>query len=194
LSELRIIVGLGNPGKEYEYTRHNFGFLVIDQLAAQYQLKFSRRAVLNSYTAEGLLEDVECLLVKPLTYMNNSGSVVRQVLNKKGAEASRLLVVCDDFHLDFGKMRIREKGSDGGHNGLTSVIQHLQTQNFSRLRLGIGSPKPSEDVVDYVLGSFSSKEKREMDPFIQQAARCCACWAVEGISKTMSQFNKRKEG
>jgi len=194
LSELRIIVGLGNPGKEYEYTRHNFGFLVIDQLAAQYQLKFSRRAVLNSYTAEGLLEDVECLLVKPLTYMNNSGSVVRQVLNKKGAEASRLLVVCDDFHLDFGQMRIREKGSDGGHNGLTSVIQHLQTQNFSRLRLGIGSPKPSEDVVDYVLGSFSSKEKREMDPFIQQAARCCACWAVEGISKTMSQFNKRKEG
>lgn len=194
MSELRIIVGLGNPGKEYEYTRHNFGFLVIDQLAAQYQLKFSRRAVLNSYTAEGLLEDVECLLVKPLTYMNNSGSVVRQVLNKKGAEASRLLVVCDDFHLDFGQMRIREKGSDGGHNGLTSVIQHLQTQNFSRLRLGIGSPKPSEDVVDYVLGSFSSKEKREMDPFIQQAARCCACWAVEGISKTMSQFNKRKEG
>ncbi|HBO97295.1 MAG TPA: aminoacyl-tRNA hydrolase, partial [Candidatus Omnitrophica bacterium] len=140
MSQARLIVGLGNPGRDYEYTRHNLGFLVVEHLAQKNNLRFRKSSFTNGLTAEGKVagNDLCCLL--PSTYMNNSGAAVKQAVLNKGLDQTDILIVCDDFHLDFGEIRIRSKGGDGGHNGLTSAIEHLGTQAFARVRLGIGSP------------------------------------------------------
>ncbi len=123
--------------------------------------------------------------------MNNSGVAVKQAVVQKKINLESVLVACDDVHLDFGQVRIRTRGSDGGHNGLTSLIQKLATKDFTRLRLGVGSPKRKEDLVDYVLDDFSKKERKELDLFIQKAADCCTAWLTQGAHKAMDQFNKR---
>lgn len=130
-----------------------------------------------------------CLL--PSTYMNNSGVAVKQAVLKKGVDYAGVLIVFDDFHLGFGKIRIRREGSDGGHNGLTSVIEHLGTQAFPRLRLGIGLPVKVEESVDYVLGKWTAAEEKQLDEFIDRAVECCCVWLQEGIHKAMDQFNGR---
>lgn len=191
MAELRLIVGLGNPGREYEYSRHNLGYLVVGRLAEAYKLKFSRSSAMNSLTAAGNIEGIPCRVLKPLTFMNNSGVAVKQAMVKKAIEPENILVVCDDVNLGFGRMRIRAKGSDGGHNGLASVIQKLTTKNFSRLRLGVGNPKVKEDLVDYVLGDFNRREKKELESLVPQAVDCCVLWLKGGVHKAMDQFNKR---
>ena len=130
MSESRLIVGLGNPGGDYEYTRHNLGFLVVRRLAERFKLKLAPSSLTNGATAEGMFEDKAICLLMPLTFMNNSGVAVRQVMTKKNVLPENMLVVCDDFHLDFEQIRLRAKGSDGGHNGLSSIIQHLGTDQL----------------------------------------------------------------
>lgn len=191
MSELRLIVGLGNPGRDYEYTRHNLGFLAIRNLAEKLKLKFALSSLTNGLTAEGTFEDEAICLLMPLTYMNNSGGVVQQVMAKKDLLPEDVLVICDDFHLDFQQIRLRAKGSDGGHNGLSSVIQRLNTEQFARLRMGIGRPAGKKDTIDYVLEEFKKKEKEQLDSFVDETASCCLTWLREGISVAMDRYNKR---
>lgn len=192
MTDLRLIVGLGNPGKDYEYTRHNLGFLVAEKLAARYQLKFKSSSWCKGLSAEGLIEDKECCLFLPLTYMNNSGTAVKETVIRKKVPFNNTLVVADDFNLDFGQLRLRSKGSAGGHNGLKSVIQHLGSDDFARLRLGVGSPPHKKEIVDFVLEKFSPQEKKKLDAFIQDAVECCVAWVNGNADQVMSQFNRKK--
>ena len=191
---MRLIVGLGNPGKDYEYTRHNLGFLVVRQLAEKLKLKFTLSSLTNGMTAEGMFEEGDICLLAPLTYMNNSGVAISQLMSKKDLSPGDILVVCDDFHLDFEQIRLRAKGTDGGHNGLSSIIQHLGTEQFARLRMGIGYPPGKKDTVDYVLEEFKKKEKNCLDNFVDEAVSCCLMWLKEGIDAAMDQHNRRKNG
>ena len=193
MTDVSLIVGLGNPGKDYEYTRHNFGFLVVARLAEQYKLKVSSSSLCKGLTAGGMIQDKTCCLLFPLTYMNNSGIAVRDVVAKKEISLSNILVVVDDFSLDFGQLRLRPSGSDGGHNGLDSVIAQLNSKDFSRLRLGIGPVPNKKDAVDFVLQEFTSAEKKKLDDFIQEAVDCCVAWITGNSDQVMSQFNRKKD-
>jgi PTH1 family peptidyl-tRNA hydrolase len=189
LAEIRLIGGLGNPGADYEYTRHNLGFLLVRRLAEKLKLKFVLSSLTNGLTAEGTFEDKTICLLMPLTYMNRSGVAVGQVMTKRKLSSEDVLIVCDDFNLDFGQIRLRGKGSDGGHNGLSSVIEHLGTEQFARLRMGIGRPAGKKDTVDYVLEQFKKKEKECLDRFLDEAVSCCLVWLREGVDAAMGQYN-----
>ena len=191
MSEIRLIVGLGNPGRDYEDTRHNLGFLAVRRLAEKIKFKFALSSLTNGLTAKGTYEDrVLCLLI-PMTYMNNSGVAVQQVMTKKELSPEEVLIVCDDFHLDFQRIRLRSKGSEGGHNGLKSVIQHLGTDQFARLRMGIGRPADKKDTINYVLEEFKKTEKTHLDAFIDEAVCCCLLCVKEGINAAMDQYNRK---
>ncbi len=192
MSESRLIVGLGNPGGDYEYTRHNLGFLAVQRLAQKLQFKFALSSLTKGVMAEGIFEGQEICLLMPMTFMNNSGAAICQTMTKKEFIAEDVLVICDDFNLDFEQIRLRAKGSDGGHNGLNSVIQHLGTEEFARLRMGVGYPPGKKQTVDYVLEEFTKKEKDCLDIFVDEAASCCLMWLREGIDVAMEQYNKRK--
>ncbi len=187
----RLIIGIGNPGKEYSQTRHNLGYLVLDKLIGQNTLKFGKEPGVEGLVAYGKIGSQQCRFLKPTTYVNHSGIAVRQMCAKFDIAAADLLVVCDDLSLDFGQIRIRARGTSGGHNGLRSVIHELGTKEFARLRLGIGGADSKEATVDYVLSGFTSKEKKELNEFVQQAALGCTSWLSEGVAKAMDQFNKR---
>jgi PTH1 family peptidyl-tRNA hydrolase len=191
LAEKRLIVGLGNPGTRYRYTRHNLGFLVVEKLAEKIGLKLSLSSFTNGITAEGSINETDIILLMPLTYMNNSGVAVGHVANREEIASEDLLVICDDLNLPFGQIRLRGKGSDGGHNGLSSLIQKLATEKFSRLRMGIGESKGME-TVDYVLEEFDRAEKKQLDGFIDQAADCCQMWLGQGLDRAMEQFNRKQ--
>lgn len=193
MSESRLIVGLGNPGKNYEYTRHNLGFLVVRRVAEGQGIRFQTSSFTNALMAQGHLDQKKFWCLLPLTYMNRSGMAVRQTVEKKALDLEDVLVVCDDLHLDFGQLRIRSRGSDGGHNGLNSVSQHLENQGFGRLRLGIGSPDRGADTAEYVLTEFGREERKKLDDFVERATECCLVWLKEGMSKAMDQFNNRRE-
>lgn len=190
---MRLIVGLGNPGRDYEYTRHNLGFLVVRSLAAKHHLKIIPSSECQGLTAEGPIRQHMCCLFFPGAFMNKSGVPVKQMMTGKGIDLEEILVVCDDMNLDFGQLRLRRRGSDSGHNGLSSVIYHLGSEDFARLRIGIGSPKSKEDMVDFVLEEFSQKERKQLDGLITEAADCCVAWLTQDLEQAMSQFNKRKE-
>ena len=189
----QLIVGLGNPGRDYELTRHNFGFLVVQKIAKDNHLKFSKSNIAEGLVAQGPIDGRDVYLLLPTTFVNNSGQAVKAFITKKDISLSDLLIICDDVNLDFGQLRLRAKGTDGGHNGLKSVIGHLHTKEFARLRLGVGSPERKEGMVDFVLSAFSSQEKKELDSIVSSSVDCCRMWLVEGVAKTMSHFNKRKE-
>ncbi|MBI5020891.1 MAG: aminoacyl-tRNA hydrolase [Ignavibacteriales bacterium] len=166
-----IIVGLGNYGSEYENTRHNIGFEVIDSIAEYLHLTF-KRAKSRYLTTHTSIAGRDIRLVKPLTYMNNSGLAVQEVLHKYEASIEDLLIIVDDFYLPLGRIRFRKRGSDGGHNGLASIIYTLGTEQFSRLRCGIGSesmPKQNEPKSDFVLSTFSDFEKDKTKQMILAA-------------------------
>ncbi len=183
---MKIVVGLGNPGRQYAETRHNIGWMVVDRLADRAgwgggKERDAARVVWGRY--RGL--DVE--LVKPLTFMNESGLAVRKVLARERAQLEDLLVVCDDFALPFGRLRLREAGSAGGHNGLRSIIGELGNQRFARLRVGIG--EPSRDAVDHVLNRFSGPERRDLDVLLDAAADAVEDWAREGANRAATRWN-----
>ncbi len=187
-----IIAGLGNPKKEYENTRHNVGFEVIDALADRYGIPVidkKHRALLG----KGVIEGQKVLLAKPLTYMNLSGESLREILDYyKEDPQTRLLVVCDDISLDVGQLRIRKKGSAGGHNGLKNIIANLGTQDFMRLRVGVGEKPAGYDLADYVLGHFPAAERRVMDESIKLAAEAAAAVLTEGPDEAMNRYNQKR--
>lgn len=193
LSETKLIVGLGNPGRQYEGTRHNLGFIVVKKLAVDYQLKFGLSSFSNGVTVDGEIDGINVCLLLPLTYMNKSGVAVRQVVDHKELDLDNVLVVCDDMNLDFEQIRLRPSGSHGGNNGLKSIEQQMQTKDFARLRLGIGKPRHQREDVDYVLSRFSQEEQKNLEDFADRATQCCVVWLKDGIAKAMDQFNKRKE-
>ena len=184
-----LIVGLGNPGEKYENTRHNVGFQVVDELAERQnapvqKLKF--KALTNLLTISG----ERVLVMKPVTYMNLSGEAVRPAADFYKIPPERILVISDDTALDPGKLRIRIKGSAGGHNGLKNIIQHLGTDQFPRVRVGVGQkPHPDYDLADWVLGKFQGGDKKVMDEAVKRAADAVECILKEGADRAMNRFN-----
>lgn len=184
---MKIIVGLGNPGPKYAGTRHNVGFDAIDYLAKAPGYAAARERF-EALTAEGKEGDETVLLLKPLTFMNLSGRSVRAALDFYKLPVEAVLIVCDDFNLPLGKLRIRAKGSHGGQNGLRSIQEHLGTDAYSRLRIGVGQPGPG-DAVDHVLSRFKSGERPAVDEAIAAAAQAALLWVKSGTDAAMNKFN-----
>lgn len=157
------------------------------------KVKYSLSSLTNGLVAESVVDGQTCHLLMPLTYMNHSGTAVQQMLEKKKIELPDLLIIADDFNLPFGQIRLRPKGTDGGHHGLSSVIEQLKTDSFSRLRMGIGRLKQAGDATDYVLGEFAKTERAQLSQFLDRAAAGSLIWFKEGINKAMEQFNTRKK-
>ncbi len=187
-----MIIGLGNPDEKYRYTRHNWGYLVVEELANQWHAKFRNDSSSWGLVAKSEHDGVICYLLLPLTYMNLSGAAIAALTNKKNIALEHILVVCDDLDLPFGQIRLRAQGSAGGHNGLKSVIEKLGSQEFARLRGGIGRPNDRQGTVDFVLDLFSGQEKKELPQIFKTAVECCQVWMTQGVNEAMSQFNKRK--
>lgn len=184
-----LVVGLGNPGEQYEWTRHNAGFMVIDELARRTG-QTVRMKECQALTTRAHIAGVETLLVKPQTFMNLSGVAVAQLKTKyEVAEAANILVITDDFALPFGKLRVRPSGSAGGHNGLKSLIAKLNTQAFPRLRLGIAPDHPLTNSADFVLSEFSRKEREPLATMVEQAADAVEVLLTKGIAEAMNRYN-----
>ena len=181
-----IIVGLGNPGRKYKLTRHNIGFIVIDQLLTKYNLSLKKNKLYSSVFTKIDCKDV--LIIKPLTYMNLSGNALTSIFQNISIDISQLLIICDDINLPFGTIRFRSKGSDGGQKGLRSIIASISTQEFSRMRIGIGNK--FDDIVDYVLSSFSKDEKEDLNFLINKAVEAVECFINNNMEITMSRFNR----
>ncbi|MGI6787354.1 MAG: aminoacyl-tRNA hydrolase [Acholeplasmataceae bacterium] len=156
---MKLIIGLGNPGLKYKKTRHNLGFMVVDELARQLKLKFKYNHTFKSEIIETLINNEKVIIVKPFTYMNLSGAAVSKIINYYKIDFDDMIVIVDDLALDVGKLRLREFGSDGGHNGLKNIDTHLSNAKYKRIRIGIGENKLPE-VNDYVLGTFSKAEEK----------------------------------
>jgi PTH1 family peptidyl-tRNA hydrolase len=184
---VKVVVGLGNPGSRYAGTRHNVGWLVLDRLAERAGWAGRGRQRDASTILMGRHRGLDLTLVKPLTWMNDSGTAVRKVLAREHAPLADLLVVADDFALPFGKLRFRESGSHGGHNGLRSIIEELGTEKFSRLRVGIGDPV--RDARDHVLSRFEPDEVQRLDELLDAATDGIEAWAADGTSKAANRFN-----
>ena len=184
---MKIVVGLGNPGSQYTKTRHNAGWMVLDRVADRAGWAGRGRTRDASSVVQGRFRGLDLVLVKPLTYMNDSGLAVRKVLAREHAPLVDLLVVADDFALPFGKLRFREGGGPGGHNGLRSIIDELSSEAFSRLRVGIGDP--DHGAFDHVLSAFEPAELPRLDEFLEAAADAVETWAREGTSKAANRFN-----
>ena len=188
-----IIAGLGNPGREYENTRHNIGFHVIDEIAKKYQITMLERKH-KAIVGKGYIDGEKVVLVKPLTYMNLSGESIREFINYyKMDPETELIVIYDDIDLEPGQIRIRKKGSAGGHNGMKSIISQIGTQNFYRIKVGVGAKPAGWDLADYVLGRFSTKEREEVDRAIEEAADAVEVILTEGIDAAMNKYNAKKK-
>lgn len=185
---MKIVVGLGNPGGQYLETRHNIGWMVLDRLADRAGSGGRGRERDASRVVQIRLRGLDLVLAKPLTYMNDSGIAVRKLLVRERAQPQQeLLIVVDDFALSFGRLRFREGGSHGGHNGLRSIVAELGTEKFPRLRVGIG--EPGRDAIDHVLSRFSPAERDRLDELLEAAADAVESWAREGTSRASNRFN-----
>ena len=185
-----LIVGLGNPGKQYEKTRHNIGFDFIDALADKYNISVLE-AKHKALIGKGVIEGQKVILVKPMTYMNLSGESIRQVLDfYKMDEEEELIVVYDDISLAPGGLRIRKKGSAGGHNGIKNIIQHLGHDKFLRIKVGVGEKPKDWDLVDYVLGRFTTDERKLVDEAIEVAVEATKLMMTLGADEAMNRCNR----
>jgi PTH1 family peptidyl-tRNA hydrolase len=183
-----LIVGLGNPGKEYDKTRHNVGYDVVDRLAGTNSIKVDR-IKFKALTGEGTIAGKRVMLMKPLTYMNNSGIALREAMEYYKLSVEDLMVIVDDIDIEFGTTRIRKKGSAGSHNGMKSIIYHLKRDDFTRIKLGIGKKPPEWDLADFVLSRFSTDERREVDKMVIKAAEAVEAILKDGIDAAMNSFN-----
>ncbi|EST51748.1 peptidyl-tRNA hydrolase [Brevibacillus panacihumi W25] len=188
---MKVVIGLGNPGKKYEDTRHNAGFMAIDKISENWGIPVSSNKF-RALIGEGRAQGEKVLLVKPQTYMNLSGESIAEILRFYKLTPDDLVVIFDDLDLPTGQLRLREKGSAGGHNGIKSMIQHLGTQEFKRIKVGIGRPEPGRSVSDYVLQSFPSGERKEIDEAVSRAADAADMWVREPFLKVMNHFNALK--
>ncbi len=180
-------MGLGNPGSKYQNTRHNIGWMVLDRLADRHGAAGKAKTKDAAATARGRLGDDELILVKPLTYMNDSGRAMRKVLARERAPMGDVLVVVDDMDLPFGKLRMKARGSAGGHNGLRSIIGEMGTESFARLRVGIGAP--TGGAVSHVLGDFEHAEQQHLEVILDAAADAVELWATRGPEVTANKWN-----
>ena len=181
-----LIVGLGNPGKEYEQTRHNIGFDVIDYMANKYNIDVNREKF-KGICGEGFIENKKVILLKPLTYMNLSGESIRELANFYKLEEDEIIVVYDDISLDIGRLRIREKGSAGGHNGIKSIIQNLGGDKFPRVKVGVGQPK--DNLVNHVLGKFSKEDREHIEKVIPVVSDAIVEIVKNDAKESMNKFN-----
>lgn len=188
-NHMYVVVGLGNPGRQYENTRHNIGFDVVDAIAAKAGITISNREG-KALTGKGIFGGQKVLLVKPQTFMNLSGESVRAIIDYyKIDEIEELIVVSDDISLDVGKIRIRKKGSAGGHNGLKNIILHLGHDNFKRVKMGVGEKPSGYDLADYVLGHFSKEDREKLEDSTDRAVKAIEMMIAEGADKAMNCFN-----
>ena len=187
---MRLIAGLGNPGYEYHQTPHNLGFMAVDHLAHECGLELAHHEA-QALTASTRLEGLEVLLAKPQTYMNLSGMAVARLVAKYGLEVSDLIVLVDDAALPLGSLRIRPRGSAGGHKGLKSIIGALDSGNFVRVRMGVSPEQPIEDMVSYVLGRFREADLESVAEMLDQACEAVHVILREGSQKAMNRFNRR---
>jgi PTH1 family peptidyl-tRNA hydrolase len=181
-----IIAGLGNPGKKYENTRHNIGFITLDYLAERHDIKINKIKH-KALVGEGRIAGQKVLLVEPQTYMNLSGESLREVMDYYKVDIEDMIVIYDDIDLEAGAVRIRKKGGPGTHNGMRSIVQHLGT-DFPRIRMGIGKDRRG-DLVDFVLGGFTKEDKEVLEPAIERAALAIEMYISEGIEKAMNKYN-----
>ena len=187
-----IIAGLGNPGREYENTRHNIGFCVIDAIAGKYQISMLERKH-KAVIGKGYIDGQKVVLVKPLTYMNLSGESIREVIDYYKVDVTtQLIVISDDISLDVGQLRIRKKGSAGGHNGLKNIIQHLGHENFMRIRMGVSDKPQGYDLKDYVLGHFTDKEKKLLEETSGNAVEAVRMILQGDVDGAMNRYNTKK--
>ncbi len=192
---MHCIIGLGNPGKRYDGTRHNIGFEILDSIAHRHRARFESGKG-DYLIARMSMGELPVVLIKPLTYMNESGSAVADVVERFGLSLENLIVVCDDFQLPLGQLRIRSNGSDGGHNGLYSIIYHLQSDQFPRLRCGIASsftPKEKTLMAAYVLEPFRRDELPDVQAMIERGSNACLTVVEEGLIPAMNQYNSKPE-
>lgn len=186
---MKLLVGLGNPGIKYAETRHNVGFRVIDRLADKLGTGVNR-PFFRALTGQAVISGEKVILAKPQTFMNASGQAVAPLLNWYKLSPADLLVVYDDLDLLPGAMRIRPKGGTGGHRGMASIVEHLGSNEFPRLRIGIGKPGPNEgDTISWVLGKFSPGDREELERVITRAVDALQCFVAEGINQAMNKYN-----
>jgi PTH1 family peptidyl-tRNA hydrolase len=191
LDEIYVVAGLGNPGYRYKNTRHSVGFMVIDALAEKVGVnirknkKLKHKAIINEVN----IDEKKILLVKPQTYMNASGESIKDIVENYKVPLNNLIILYDDADLPLGKIRIRRSGSAGTHNGMKSVIYHLQAEDFPRIRIGIGKPPPDMDIIDYVLGKFTMDETDVIHESILKAAEAAITIVKEGVDEAMAKFN-----
>jgi PTH1 family peptidyl-tRNA hydrolase len=204
---MKLIVGLGNPGFIYRHCRHNIGFLAVKTLAKLYKIPLKKNRQTFSISGKGKIDGQDLILAMPVTFMNLSGVAVANLLKKyriglprpfykgkdtlgeKGRGLDNLLIICDDIDLEFGRLKIKPSGSSGGHRGLKSIIDAIRSQEFSRLRMGIGRPLKSIKAAEYVLSAFNRKEKTRLREILEAAGSCCRSWLRKDITETMNIFN-----
>ena len=185
-----LVLGLGNPGPEYAWTRHNLGFMVLDELSSRHRIPVRERTRL-ALTGTGPLLGHPAVLAKPRTYMNLSGQAAQSLASRFQIQPSRLLVLVDDFTIPLGRVRVRREGGTGGHNGLASLLECLGTRSFPRIRLGIGPRPPDRDPADFVLEEFHEDETEAVRDLVLRGADAVESWFEEGIEATMNRFNGR---
>lgn len=183
-----LIVGLGNPEANYDNTRHNMGFHVINQLAKEYDLEVTRKKFQSEYES-AVIEGEKVILVKPQTFMNASGEAVIEFVNFYKIEPNHILVIYDDMDIEIGKIRIRKSGSPGTHNGIKSVTHFLNQENFPRIRVGIGKPQTQEDLIEYVIGAIPEEEKDLLEQGVEKAKNAVIELLKNGIESAMNQYN-----
>lgn len=188
---MKLIVGLGNPGSKYDRTRHNIGFMCIDRLAEKWGTTLNQMKFNGMYTTIHRPEG-KVMLLKPLTYMNLSGECVRPMMDYFDIDIEDIIVIYDDLDLETGKLRLRQKGSAGGHNGIKSLIQHLGTQNFNRIRVGIDRPPAGMKVPDYVLSKFTKEEEPIIEEAIEKVVLACEASLSKKFLDVMNEFNGAK--
>lgn len=185
-----LIVGLGNPESEYANTRHNMGFCAINKLANQFQIEMTKTKF-NSLYGTGTIVGEKVVLLKPQTYMNLSGEAVRAFWDYYKLELEDLVVIYDDIEIEKGSIRIRKKGSSGSHNGMKSIISHLQSENFTRIRVGIGKPEHTNDMINYVIGKIDNEEAKNLEPGIELAKEAVIELIKSGVDIAMNKFNTK---
>jgi peptidyl-tRNA hydrolase, PTH1 family len=186
---MKLIAGLGNPGKRYTNTRHNIGFQTVEMLAEKNATKLKKKLFSDARECRFIVSGNKAVIIQPLLFMNLSGVVVARHAGRLKISSEDILIVCDDINLPLGSVRIRPKGSSGGHNGLNSVIKSLNTEQVARLRLGIKTEGNVFDLSRYVLSAFSKQEVPEVRAAIKKAAAACECWVMNGAEKTMRIYN-----
>ena len=190
---MKIVVGLGNPGLKYEFTRHNIGFRIVDSLAQDIEIEFKKVKSYYSLISRGMINNHKVMLIKPQTFMNLSGRAVSKVVSYYKIPLRDLLIVYDDLNLELGKIRIRKKGSAGGHKGIESIMQYLHSEDIPRLRIGIGNPSANFnfDCVSYVLSNFNSDEKDKTKEVIQLSTEAIKTVIEDGFEKAMRKYNRK---